>query len=346
MQTEKAESNNTNPGKDTNPGEVFLEKQDDIHKKLLRKLNWLLYYDPNDTWKQGHQDEIANFAQEHYKTFIAAMQNGLPAHRFNQLKETNINALLNIIKQADEKGMILAKYNGQAYLINTKDKNKKTLNLINPKKIVVTAHPYRNYDEFRYAASQENDDILHLYPLNDKCLSFISSRQTEGVENTCKIINHFTENHLNKYKKKMNVTLKGESQGVDFITKMVGSTHGKKNRIKNANINLDINAPHIFQDGEKIVKRLTNGVENNNTITNIHINNDLEKCLHPIEKTISLINHLRAKRNELNKSEIELKIDNELKKTLEEYQWSHVHNDITPDLKWLNALKEDNIVNV
>lgn len=124
MQNNKVENN------DEIPGEAFLEKQDNRHKELLRTLNWLLYYDPNDTWKQGHQDEIANFAQEHYKTFIAAMQNGLPVHRFGQLKWNNKKALLNIIKQADKKGMILARYNSQVYLINTKDEKNKTLNLI------------------------------------------------------------------------------------------------------------------------------------------------------------------------------------------------------------------------
>lgn len=185
MHTEEVKNN------DKNSGEAFLEKQDNRHKELLRTLNRLLYYDPNDTWKQGHQDEIANFAQEHYKTFIAAMQNGLPVHRFGQLKWNNKKALLNIIKQADKKGMILAKYNGQVYLINTTDTKNKTLNLIekntiknpykivtNPYKIVVTAHPYMNYDDFDDAGSQEKDNILYLYPLNDKFLSFISSRQT------------------------------------------------------------------------------------------------------------------------------------------------------------------------
>ena len=126
MHTEEVKNN------DKNPGEAFLEKQDNRHKELLRTLNWLLY-DPNDMYSTDHQNEIANFAQEHYKTFIAAMQNGLPAYRFNQLKVNNKKALLNIIKQADKKGMILAKYNGQVYLINTTDTKNKTLNLIEKK---------------------------------------------------------------------------------------------------------------------------------------------------------------------------------------------------------------------
>lgn len=146
-----------------------------------------------------------------------------------------------------------------------------------------------NYDDFDDAGSQEKDNILYLYPLNDKFLSFISSRQTESVENTCKIIDYFTK------KDKMNVTLKGASQGVDFITKMVGSTHGKNDtRLKNANINLFIDAPHIFQDEEKIVKRLRNGVQNKkNTIEKIGIYNDMGTCKHPACKTDNLIEWLK-----------------------------------------------------
>ena len=72
----------------------------------------------------------------------------------------------------------------------------------------------------------------------------------------------------------------------------------------------------------------------------------MDKCKHPIEKTISLINHLRAKKNKLNNNgKIELTIGNELKETLEKYRWNHVHNNIIPDLKWVNNVKDDNVIN-
>ncbi len=281
--------------KELNLGYEFLLNKDEKHKKLLQILNGLLYDQINDPWQYNNQDKIANFAQEHYNTFIAAMQNGLPVHRFGQLKNKNENAFLNIIKQADEKGMILAQYNNKAYLINTKDEHNKTLNLIDKnqiKKIVVTAHPYMNYDDFDEVGSQEKEsNTLYLYPLNDKFLSFISSRQTEGVENTCKIINYFTNNQ------RMNVTLEGGSQGVDFITKMVGSTHGKKNRIKNAEITLNINKPHLFQDEYKIFQRLRN-TDNSNNIAKISFGNSTYNCLHPICKKNelkALLNYYKQK---------------------------------------------------
>lgn len=185
------------------------------------------------------------------------------------------------------------------------------------KNIKVCAHPMGNFDKtFRNEIDYWVPSwTLVLIPLNDKFLSFRSSRQTEGVENTCKIINHFTEKYLDKNSKKknldenhkkMNVTLYGASQGVDFITKMVCSTHDREDtRIKNANIELFINAPHIFQDEQKIVNRLISGDKNNNTITNISIYNDMCKCVHPTCKTDNLIEWLKYyKRNSNNKVKI------------------------------------------
>lgn len=104
----------------------------------------------------------------------------------------------------------------------------------------------------------------------------------------------------------MVVTLNGASQGVDFITKMVGSTHRRdQTRIKNADINLVINAPHLFQDEQVIVNRLISGDKNNNTITNISIYNDMCKCVHPTCKTDNLIEWLKYyKRNFHNNVEI------------------------------------------
>ena len=302
--------------------ENFLEKNDDIHRKLLRELNrylngqldylnkqWDFCFDKSN---QNYNQEIANFAQEHYNTFIAAMQNGLPVHRFGQLNHNNKSALLNIIKQADKKGMILAQYNNKAYLINTKDEHNKTLSLINPKKIVVTAHPYMNYNDFDNAGSQgKESNTLYLYPLNDKFLSFISSRQTEGVEDTCKIINYFTEKYFEQHKHKqhkqrMNVTLEGGSQGVDFITKMVGSTHGREDtRIKNAEITLNINKPHLFQDEYKIFQRLRN-TDNSNNIAKINFGETTHDCLHPKCKTDNLSKCLKYHQKELNNATIEV----------------------------------------
>lgn len=107
----------------------------------------------------------------------------------------------------------------------------------------------------------------------------------------------------------MNVTLKGASQGVDFITKMVGSTHGRGGtRIKDANITLNIDSPHLFQDEQKIVNRLINGInnkENNNTIKKISIDNSLGKCLHPACKTNSLKSWLEYNKKALNNVTIE-----------------------------------------
>lgn len=163
-----------------------------------------------------------------------------------------------------------------------------------------------NYDDFDDAGSQEKQNILYLYPLNDKFLSFISSRQTEGVENTCRIINHFTKKYFKQNMLRMNVTLEGGSQGVDFITKMVGSTHGRGGtRIKNANITLKIDSPHLFQDEQRIVNRLINGAGNNNTIKNIKIDNSLGKCKHPACKTNSLKSWLEYNKKALNNVTIE-----------------------------------------
>ena len=173
------------------------------------------------------------------------------------------------------------------------------------------------------------------------------------MENACSVVNYFTNFNAvknNGDNKKTKVVLKGASQGVDFITKMVGSTHGKDTRIKNADISLEINAPHFFQNAKKIVKRLINGVsdkENNNTIKNIKIINDMDKCKHPIKKTISLINNLRAKEKELSQNgKITLTIDDKLKETLKEYQNSHVNNNNSLNLEWLNNnLKDKNVFN-
>ena len=321
--------------KDLNLGYEFLLNKDEKHTKLLVELNekirkWKILDNKLNKTEKDEEDEekqiedIAKFISNHYRTFVARLQQGVKQDLLRELfardKETGsfkYKKAHKFLKEASDRGLIFAVTSScNAFLVDPNDKDNKTLKIIDKKfndrlveNIKVFAHPMGNFDKtfhdkIYYGVSSST---LVLIPLNDKFLSFISSRQTEGVENTCKIINYFTEEkyfeqHKHKqHNQRMNVTLEGASQGVDFITKMVGSTHGRdQTRIKNANINLVINAPHIFQDEEKIVKRLINGVKkNNNTITNISVKNDMRKRLHPKCKTDKLFRLLECHQKEL-----------------------------------------------
>ena len=325
-------------------GKDFLLKKDQKHLDLLTELNeqikkWEMLDDKANKTEQDKEDEsrqleeIANFVGNHYRTFVARLQQGVPQGLLQELfardKETGsfkYKKAHKFLKEAADRGLIFAVASYDTFLVDPNDENNKTLEIIAEKSgkemwnaefcntgmdnIKVCAHAMGNFDEtfrdkiYRGVSSR----TLALIPLNDNFLSFISSRQTEGVENTCKIINYFTEKYFKQHNQRMNVTLDGASQGVDFITKMVGSTHGRGNtRIKNANINLVINAPHIFQDEQKIVNRLTNGAKNNNnTITNISIYNDMGKCVHPTCKTDNLIEWLKYYKQNLNNN-VEIK---------------------------------------
>ena len=364
--------------KELNLGYEFLLNKDEKHKELLVELNekirkWEMLYqtDKDKTALEKQIEDIANFISNHYRTFVARLQQGVRQDLLKELFARDEKTGLfkykkahKFLKEAADRGLIFAVTSSigcdNTFLVDPNDKYNKTLEIIFEKigdsveNINVCAHALGIFDKnFHNKITRAvHFRTLSLIPFKDNFLSFISSRQTEGVENTCKIINYFTEKYFEQHKheqhkQRMDVTLEGASQGVDFITKMVGSTHGRdQTRIKNANIELNINAPHIFQDEQKIVNRLTNGAQNENTIKNIKIINDMDKCKHPIEKTISLINHLRAKKNKLNNNgKIELTIGNELKETLEKYRWNHVHNNIIPDLKWVNNVKDDNVIN-
>ena len=309
--------------KDLNLGYEFLLNKDEKHKKLLAELNekirkWKMFYNKLNKTEKDEEDvekqieDIAKFISNHYRTFVARLQQGVQQSLLNELFARDEKTGLfkykkahKFLKEASDRGLIFAVTSScNAFLVDPNDKDNKTLKIIAEnfhdglmKNIKVFAHPMGNFDEtfrdkiYRIGSSR----TLSLIPLNDNFLSFISSRQTEGVENTCKIINYFTEKYFKQHNQRMNVTLDGASQGVDFITKMVCSTHGREDtRIKNANINLDINAPHIFQDEQKIVNRLTNGAKNNNnTITNISVKNDMGGWQHPEYKTDNLLNWLR-----------------------------------------------------
>ena len=170
-------------------------------------------------------------------------------------------------------------------------------------RIQVYAHPYKAITRYlRRKFYSHDNSTLHLYPLNDNFLSCISAEQTECVENTCKIVNYFTEQYKNfteqhkneKHKnEKMNVILEGKSKGCDFITKMVGSTHGRGyTRIKNANIDLHIDSSHLFQDPQKLVERLRRA-DKSNTFNTINVKNSASNWLHPECKTGSLIGWLQ-----------------------------------------------------
>ncbi|MBQ7537256.1 MAG: hypothetical protein IJT14_04020 [Rickettsiales bacterium] len=230
------------------------------------------------------------------------------------------------LKEAADRGLIFAVTSSigcdNTFLVDPNDKYNKTLEIIFEKigdsveNINVCAHAWGIFDKnFHNKITRAVPfRTLSLIPFNDKFLSFISSRQTEGVENTCKVINYFTEKYFEQHKheqhkQRMNVTLEGASQGVDFITKMIGSTHGRGGtRIRNANIALKVDSPHLFQDEQKIVNRLINGInnkENNNTIEIISIDNSLGKCLHPTCKTNSLKKWLEYNKKALNNVEIE-----------------------------------------
>ena len=330
--------------KDLNLGYEFLLNKDEKHTKLLVELNekirkWKILDNiknqtPEDKKNLEKQiEDIAKFISNHYRTFVARLQQGVQQSLLNELFARDEKTGLfkykkahKFLKEAADRGLIFAVASYDTFLVDPNDENNKTLEIIAEKSgkemwnaefcntgmdnIKVCAHAMGNFDEtfrdkiYRGVSSR----TLALIPLNDNFLSFISSRQTEGVENTCKIINYFTEKYFKQHNQRMNVTLDGASQGVDFITKMVGSTHGRGNtRIKNANINLVINAPHIFQDEQKIVNRLTNGAKNNNnTITNISIYNDMGKCVHPTCKTDNLIEWLKYYKQNLNNN-VEIK---------------------------------------
>lgn len=322
--------NEKNEGAD-HTGKEFLLKNDKKHLALLAKLNEKikLFDDNIDVYRKK---DLIKFINDHYKTFIARLQAGLPfrmlrgllmewgSYSSSYIPCYVLHDPLKFIDEAKNRGLIFAIcYNKEGtemmYIIDPKKefdqkKCKSTIERIkrynDVKKIKVIA-PGKNMvedalEKMLMGGNSEND--LTLLPINEVCFSCISSRQTKAVENCCKVINSFTEEKTNK---KMDVTLEGESQGVDFITKMVGSTHGKTNRIKNANIELNIKAPHRWQDEKKIVKRLRNGVENkNNTITKICINKAMGEWLHPICKADNLSKCLKYHQKELNNATIEV----------------------------------------
>ena len=320
--------------KELNLGYEFLLNKDEKHKELLVELNekirkWekldgkINKTDKDEKALEKQIEDIAKFISNHYRTFVARLQQGvrqgLLIGLFDCDKKTGLfkyKKAHKFLKEAADRGLIFAiadssKYDN-TFLVDPNDTRNKTLKIIVEKfgdecvkNINVRAHAFGIFDGNFYSKIIYwiDGNTLALIPFNDKFLSFISSRQTEGVENTCKIINYFTEKYFDKNdkKKKMNVTLEGASQGVDFITKMVGSTHGREDtRIKNANITLKIDSPHLFQDEKKIVNRLINGVENNNnTITNISIKNDMGKCIHPKckkDKLKAWLNYYKQKR--------------------------------------------------
>ena len=313
-------------------GYEFLLNKDEKHNKLLVKLNekirtWEMLHDElNQTDEEKQIEDIAKFISNHYRTFVARLQQGvrqcLLCKLFARDEKTGLfkyKKAHKFLKEAADRGLIFAitgSSGDNTYLVDPNDEDNKTLKIISNrgevKKIDVCAHPYKLFsmtfqDESGYEVPC---DTIALIPFNDNFLSFKSSRQTAGVENTCKIVNHFTDRDNNK---PMNITLRGASQGVDFITKMVGSTHGRTGtRIKNAEINLEINAPHTFQDEEKIVKRLINGNrDNKTTIKNINIANNMRKCLHPKYKTDNLIKWLKYYK-QLNNNEVTLAYTKEL----------------------------------
>ena len=300
--------------KDLNPGYEFLLNKDEKHKKLLAELNekirtWEMLHDElNQTDEEKQIKDIAKFISNHYRTFVARLQQGVRQELLKELfardKKTGLfkyKKAHKFLKEAADRGLIFAVAGpGDTFLVDPNDNRNKTLEIIAKKfgfgcveKIKVCAHPMGNFDktfrnEIDYVAFS---GTLVLIPLNDKFLSFISSKQTEGVENTCKIINYFIEKSNNR---QIDVTLEGASQGVDFITKMVGSTHDRGHtRIKKANIDLTINATHLLQDAQKIVNRLINGDQNENMIKKISIYNDMEGWKHPKCKTDNLIEWLK-----------------------------------------------------
>jgi hypothetical protein len=307
-----------------------LEKQDEKHKKLLVELNeeigkWekldgkINKTDEDEKALEKQIADIAKFISNHYRTFVARLQQGvrqcLLYELFARDEKTGLfkyKKAHKFLKEAADRGLIFAVTSSigcdNTFLVDPNDKYNKTLEIIVKKigdsveNINVCAHALGIFDKnFHNKITRAvHFRTLALIPFNDKFLSFISSRQTEGVEDTCKIINYFTEKYFEQHKheqhkQRMNVTLEGASQGVDFITKMVGSTHGRgSTRIQNANINLVINAPHIFQDEKKIVKRLINGAKNKNTIEKIGIYNDMGEWKHPKCKTDNLIEWLKC----------------------------------------------------
>lgn len=262
--------NEKNKGAD-DTGKEFLLKNDKKHLALLAKLNEKikLFDDNIDVYCKK---DLIKFINDHYKTFIARLQAGLPFRMLRGLLMewglysssyipcSVLHDPLKFIDEAKNRGLIFAiccnnEGTEMMYIIDPKKEWKKTIESIkkvnnNVKNIKVIA-PGKNMvedalEKMLMGGNSEND--LTLLPINEVCFSCISYRQTKAVENCCKVINSFTEEKTNK---KMDVTLEGESQGVDFITKMVGSTHGKTNRIKNANIELNIKAPHRWQDEKK-----------------------------------------------------------------------------------------------
>ena len=316
--------------KELNLGYEFLLNKDEKHKELLVELNekirkWekldgkINKTDKDEKALEKQIEDIAKFISNHYRTFVARLQQGVRQGLLDELFACDEKTGLfkykkahKFLKEAADRGLIFAvtssiKYDN-TFLVDPNDKYNKTLERIvkkigdSVKNINVCAHAWGIFDKnfHKKIIDAVPYKTLALIPFNDKFLSFISSRQTEGVENTCKIINYFTKKYFDTYKEKMNITLDGASQGVDFITKMVCSTHGREDtRIKNANINLVINAPHIFQDEQKIVNRLTNGAKNNNTIKKISIYNDMGKCVHPTCKTNNLLDKLERNKQKL-----------------------------------------------
>ena len=283
-------------------GQEFLLKNDKKHLDLLAELNEKIkLYDDNT--EVEYKEDLIKFINDHYKTFIARLQAGLPfltlrgllmewgSYSSYYIHCPVLHDHLKFIDEAKNRGLIFAiccndEGTEMMYIIDPKKEWKKTIESIkkvnnNVKNIKVIA-PGKNMVEDALEklmnGSYDGNDLT-LLPINEVCFSCISSRQTKAVENCCKVINCFTKKEAGE--EKLKVELEGTSQGVDFITKMVGSTHGRKQtRIKNADINLHIVSPHLFQDPQKIVERLKR-TDESNTFNTIDVENSESNWLHP-----------------------------------------------------------------
>lgn len=135
--------------KDLNPGYEFLLNKDEKHKELLAELNgmirkWEMLDDKANKTDKDKEDlekqieDIAKFISNHYRTFVARLQQGVRQELLKELfardKKTGLfkyKKAHKFLKEAADRGLIFAVAGpGNTFLVDPNDNRNKTLEII------------------------------------------------------------------------------------------------------------------------------------------------------------------------------------------------------------------------
>lgn len=306
-------------------GQEFLLKNDQKHQNLLAELNSKINKWQNEkrTNKESKMEDIRKFIKNHYRTFIARMQEGISVDFIRnlliddskmqeyydkqslcceaQIQQSMLFLPSALIKEMRNRYITPVIYKDKEEkdkIIFIDPKNNNSLEKLKAAKFDEISVYVHGRGAFKTQLFGRLDKLkttkeVFVVPINDNLFSSISSSvQTKPVEKCCKIINNLIENKRQENKtEKVNVKLFGSCHSIHFVSKMLRSRTGKNNRIKNANVSLTLNAPNITQNNCHIAERFANNdVENN--IWKISVDNDIEGFLHPKCQTDSLLEWL------------------------------------------------------